>query len=240
MDSFVDNLTELLTNTVMRQVDDQIKTLVKKIVDDRLQSEEDILKVWNTINDDFKTRKSNKGTGAGGSKTNLNGKSFEEKTFYEKKLLEQGFIQEQYYLSKTYPDKRIVVLTQHQFWRYMKEIYHIEQSDLFRIPDEAYVIEYNDGRREIKILEKKNQNVGGSVDIKLWAGPSLKREYELIFGEFQIQYGFCLSSFLQGDMTSSRKKYKILNVILNESHIKVMFGDEPNYFETLFEWINSS
>lgn len=35
----------------------------------------------------------NKGTGAGGANTNLYGKSFEEKTSYEYKLLEQGFVQ---------------------------------------------------------------------------------------------------------------------------------------------------
>jgi len=30
---------------------------------------------------------------------------------------------------------------------------------------------------EIKIVEKKEQNVEGSVETKLWSSPSLKREY---------------------------------------------------------------
>jgi len=36
----------------------------------------------------------------------------------------------------------------------MKNKYNIE---LFRCPDEAYIIEYTSGRKVIKILEKKNK-----------------------------------------------------------------------------------
>jgi hypothetical protein len=58
--TFVANLTDLLTNTVVKQVEAQIKTLAKKIVDGKLQTEEDILKVWSTINTDFKPKKATK------------------------------------------------------------------------------------------------------------------------------------------------------------------------------------
>lgn len=61
----------------------------------------------------------------------------------------------------------------------MKNKYNIE---LFRYPDEAYLIEYNTGKKVIKILEKKEQKVEGSVETKLWSGSSLKREYELLLG----------------------------------------------------------
>jgi hypothetical protein len=77
----------------------------------------------------------------------------------------------------------------------MKNKYNI---DLFRCSDEAYIIKYENGRKVIKILEKKNQNVEGSVETKLWAGPSLKREYELVLGEgFEVFYGFCVNNFFQ-------------------------------------------
>ena len=62
----------------------------------------------------------------------------------------------------------------------MKHKYNIK---IFRCPDEAYIIEYNTGKIEIKILEKKTQNVSGSVETKLWASPSLKREYQLLLGD---------------------------------------------------------
>ena len=48
----------------------------------------------------------------------------------------------------------------------------------------------------IKILEKKEQNVEGSVIDKLLSGPSFKREYELVLGSgFEVHYAFCVSSF---------------------------------------------
>ena len=120
----------------------------------------------------------------------------------------------------------------------MKYKYNI---DVFRCPDEAYIIEYhNSDKRVIKILEKKEQNVEGSVETKLWSGPSLKREYEILLTNFTVHYGFCVSDFLKQKMISKEPKYIILNRILKESGIEVLFGDDDNYFETLDKWINNS
>ena len=83
-----------------------------------------------------------------------------------------------------------VFVLQNGLKKYMNFTYNI---DVFRCPDEAYIIEYTSGRKVIKILEKKEQNVEGSVETKLWAGSSLKREYELVLGlEFEVFYGFCV------------------------------------------------
>jgi hypothetical protein len=200
----------------------------------------------------------NKGTGAGGSNTNANGKTFEEKTNNERRLLELGYIKHtylsksttttntkkhDYYLLKTFEDKTIVFVLQNGLKRYMKYKYNI--TDICRCPDEAYIIEYNNGKKVIKILEKKHQTHEGSVETKLWAGPSLKREYELILGgggyEFEVVYGFCVSDFLKYKLLSNEKKYIILNIIFTESNIVVLFGDdEDNYFNTLDIWINNS
>ena len=139
---------------------------------------------------------------------------------------------------KTFEDKSIVFLLQNGCKRYIKHKYNIE---LFRYPDEAYIIEYNTGKKVIKILEKKEQNVEGSVETKLWSGPSLKREYEIVFEDvFEVQYGFCVSDFLKKKITSNEKKYEILNKILNETNISVLFGDDENYFETFDKWFNNS
>jgi hypothetical protein len=182
----------------------------------------------------------NKGTGAGGANTKKNGKKFEEKTSNRERLLEMGFIANSnkkiVYLSKTFEEKSIVYLEQQYLKKYMKHNYNL---DLFRNPDEAYIIEYNDGRKVIKILEKKAQNVDGSVETKLWSGPSLKREYELALEElFEVEYCFCVSEFLQKKILSTDKKYVILNTILQESNIQVLFGDDENYFNILDKWIN--
>ena len=120
----------------------------------------------------------------------------------------------------------------------MKANYNI---DLFRCPDEAYIIKYKTGRKVIKILEKKEQHVEGSVETKLWSGQSFKREYELVLGDdFEVHYGFCVNDFLKKKLISKDKKYIILNKILNENKISVLFGDDENYFETLDAWHNNS
>lgn len=190
----------------------------------------------------------NKGTGAGGSKTNYNGKKFEDKTNNQSRLLESGYTKNNftktkklndYYLSKTFENKTIIFLLQNSFKKYMKNKYNIE---LFRSPDEAYIIEYNTGKIIINILEKKEQNVEGSIETKLWAGPSLKREYELVLGNlFEVNYVFCVNNFLKKKLTSTNQKYKILNRIFNENNILLLFGDDNDYFETfdnLFSKIN--
>jgi hypothetical protein len=149
-----------------------------------------------------------------------------------------------YYLIKTYETKTIVFVLQNGLKLYMKNKYNI---DMFRCPDEAYIIEYANGRKVIKILEKKEQNKEGSVETKLWSGPSLKREYELVLGpEFSVFYGFCISvfygfcisEFLKNKFVSNNKKYITLNTILEEANIAVLFGDDSNYFETFDAWLN--
>jgi len=186
-------------------------------------------------------KKVNKGTGAGGANTNKTGKPFEEKTDNLTRMLEHGFVSQNTWnpntwITKTFEDKTVVILNQRSLGQYAKQKYGI--ADVYRCPDEAYIFEYANNKKVIKILEKKMQNVEGSVETKLFAGPSLKREYELMFGpEFEIQYGFCVSEFLQKKILSGTPKYKNLRKILEENNIPILFGNDANYFETLDSWI---
>ena len=167
----------------------------------------------NKIETNMEFKNINKGTGAGGANTNNYGKKFEEKTNNQQRLFDIGYTKNSftknnkkaynYYLSKTFEDKTIIFVLQNGLKTYMKNKYNIE---LFRCPDEAYIIEYNNGRKIIKILEKKEQNVEGSVETKLWSGPSLKREYELVLGsDFEVFYGFCVSDFLKKKLFQMKK-----------------------------------
>jgi hypothetical protein len=204
------------------------------------------LEINNIEQKDIEIEKSkNRGTGAGGTNTNYYGKKFEEKTDNQMRFLNDGYSKNSftkktkkiYYLSKTFEDKTIIFVLQNGLKLYMKNKYNIE---IFRYPDEAYIIEYNSGKRIIIILEKKEQNVEGSVETKLWSGPSLKREYELVLGEdFEVYYGFCVSDFLKKKLISNEKKYIILNTILTENNIKVLYGDDENYFEMFDSWFNN-
>ena len=176
----------------------------------------------------------NQGAGAGGANTNLYGKEFEEKTNNQKRLITMGFIKINFmkkysYLKSTEIQTPIIFILQSGLKKYIKYKYNI---NLFRCPDEAYIIENHlTGKKIVKILEKKEQNVEGSVETKLWSGPSLKREYELVLGnDFEVHYGFCVSSFLKKKLESTITKYVILNQILRENNIQVLFGDDDNYF----------
>ena len=176
------------------------------------------------------------------------GKSLKKKTNNQQRLLEMGYTKNSftkkpkkaydYYLSKTFEDKTIVFVLQNGLKMYMKNKYNI---DLFRCPDEAYIIEYTSGRKVIKILEKKEQNVEGSVEDKLLSGPGFKREYEYVLGsEFEVFYGFCVSAFLKNKLISNKEKYTTWNKILNENNIIVLFGNDKDYFETFDIWFNNS
>jgi hypothetical protein len=186
----------------------------------------------------------NKGTGAGGANTNYYGKKFEEKTNNEKRFLDNGYekiilnkkSKNGYYLSKTFEDKTIIFVSQSGLKEYIKHKYNIE---LFRCPDEAFIIEYTSGKRVIKILEKKEQNVEGSVDTKLLAGPIFKEEYiEALEYNFEVEYAFCVSKFLQNKIISNEKKYIIFNKLMKNHNISILFGDDENYFETFDAWFN--
>ena len=186
----------------------------------------------------------NRGTGAGGANTNKNGKTFEQKTENESRLLSSGFSRKPipgaggkyaYYLEKVEsPTKSVVYLTQGGLKAYFKSVFN---KEMFRSPDEAYL--FRDGAQyTLKILEKKNQNVEGSVDTKLLAGPGFIEEYEgCLGGGFTVKYAFCISAFLKKDYVSDSLKYKVLRTI-NERHgIKVLFGDDEGYYATLDAWI---
>ena len=187
----------------------------------------------------------NRGTGAGGANTTKNGGNFEEKTNNQKRLLQNGWRKEKFpnskkdfdYLSKREGDTKIICAKKHAFKKYMKNNHN---TNLFREPDESYIKECKNSKIKVKILEKKNQNMEGSVDIKILAGPCFKKEYQYVLGEnVEVSYAFCLSSWYKKKFMSGEKKYTILKQILEEDNIVVLFGDDEDYFEKLDKWINS-
>ena len=84
----------------------------------------------------FQSLTINKGTGAGGSNTTVQGKKFEDKTDssckllelgYEKKFLTKSKKPKKYdYLLKKFEDKTVIFTTQHGFKKYIKKKYLIK------------------------------------------------------------------------------------------------------------------
>lgn len=202
----------------------------------------------------------NKGTGAGGSNTNVNGKSFEMKTTNEPRLLDSGFVRKNipgvgdkikngfYYEKQITPTTTVVYLTQGGLKAYFK---HFFGKEMCRCPDEAYLFQQKDGdggaSYTLKILEKKNQNTSGSVDTKLLAGKAFIDEYIYCLGgdgdsdsdsaPFTVEYAFCINEFLKKDYIADTKKSEALRFIHKKDGISVLFGDDTDYFDTLDAWL---
>ena len=198
--------------------------------------------------------KKNKGTGAGGANTNVNGKSFEMKTSNEPRLLESGFVRKNipgvgdknktgfYLVKEMSPTTAVVYLTQGGLKAYFK---HFFGKEMCRCPDEAYLFKHgcDDGASyTLKILEKKNQNTSGSVDTKLLAGKAFIDEYTYcLVGDggtpFTVEYAFCINEFLKKDYIADTVKSKAIRFIHKKDGISVLFGDDTDYFETLDAWL---
>ena len=193
----------------------------------------------------YKTRiYKNKGKHAGGANTILNGLFFENKTSIEKNLIKKKFnkviINKNkygYYYEYIKENNKIIYLTQSGFKLYFKKNFNI---DVYKHPDEAFLIISNN-EYYLKILEKKNQNVEGSIEDKLKTGFFNKREYEKmlvnITHKFNVDYAFCISKFLQAKFQSNNIKYNNIKEIMDDDNIKIFYGDDKNYFNTLFRWI---
>ena len=174
---------------------------------------------------------------------NLNGINFEINTSSYNRLLSFDFIKnpliknpklpQHFYLSKDYPNKKIIFVFQSGLKRYLNINFKIS---IFRNPDEAFII-YNKINKKIKIviIEKKFQIIDGSTDIKLWASPSLKREYSLIINStnIEIDYILCLNDWFKHKIINCDIKYKILLQILKENNIKILYGEDNLYFKYL-------
>ena len=73
---------------------------------------------------------------------------------------------------------------------------------------------------------------------KLWAGAAFAEEYRWCLGtDFNVEYAFCLSSYLQKDFLSETKKYTFLRHYLAKEGVPVLFGEAPDYYATLDAWL---
>jgi hypothetical protein len=184
----------------------------------------------------------NRGTGAGGAATNISGKSFEDKTNNEERLIAAGWTRHRmgggkysFYLQS--PDGQMKFVSQSGLKAYAATVWG---KELFRCPDEAYISNTSAGI-VLKILEKKNQNGPGSVDQKLGLGNWFKREYTKALGDsiVGVEYAFCISSYLKNEYTSTTTKWAVMRDLLAEDRVTVLFGDDADYFHNLDTWISN-
>ena len=183
----------------------------------------------------------NRGTGAGGTKTNENGLKFEKEISVEKVLEEEGFARiifdktsNGFFLQKVVDGKRFIFLKQAGFKKYMKKTYG---KDVLSNPDEAFVVAGEDKSVKVFVIEKKNQNTSGSVDQKLWASVGIRFEYRHVLGDdIEVNYGLSLSSWFENQF-ETRDRYKTLDIHLKQEKIPYFFANKESYFDNLLRWV---
>ena len=255
IESICENIVHKICDDFLKtfnQLEEEEEEVAENTPNHQTEEEEEVTSKYREPNDSDtdSSQITNRGTGAGGANTNATGKEFEKATDNSMFLLEQGFekldivdktckskTKPKYIcgMSKKYESKEVFFVCQQAFKQFMKQKYNIE---VCRFPDEAYVIEYPDGKKCLKVIEMKNQNREGSVIDKLLCGPSYKREYELSLDDtWDVDYSLCVSSFLQKQLSSKKKKFRLWNQIFKENDIPIFFGNEKNYINKINKWI---
>ena len=168
----------------------------------------------------------NRGTGAGGAKTNKNGLNYEQMTDLntEFKIIQEArYWQIVEFTDESGKKKRFKRTCKANFFKSMKYFDMIDTSISkahgCKQPDECYI---NYDNLAIYIIEKKFQQVNGSVcekiqtsDFKLW-------QYGRTFPKFKIHYIYCLSDWFKNNCKAELQ-------YLKEKKVPVFWGNDKEY-----------
>jgi len=185
----------------------------------------------------------NRGTGAGGSNTNKTGLSFENITRIEEHLLELKFTKtDKGYYKKIYDDKIIYYASKKQFIKMAEDVLDIKKGELYKQPDEGYIIIIGKDNIYVKILEKKNQNCSGSVFEKLYGclyvrDVCYKNNIDTKQKTIKIEYAYCMNDWLITLINKDTKQMRDFKYYLKKNNIKVFNGNDEKYFDKIKTWI---
>lgn len=171
-----------------------------------------------------------RGQGAGGSATNKSGLPYEKLT----DLSSEYSVIDSYRYCKivkfnSYPDVLIKLSTQSNLFKSMDHVLNkdINKAHGCKNPDECYI---NESSKTMFILEKKFQQVGGSVCEKIQT-PSFKLwQYKRTFPDYKIVYIYCLSSWFKQNCKAEVE-------YLKEHEIPVFWGDDTEYKSKIVDFI---
>lgn len=183
----------------------------------------------------------NRGTGAGGANTNVNGKSFEQKCNMEPVLYELGYTKHVidpktkagYYLQNTVNKHTISYVKQSGLKKFVSRFNECDVNELNH-PDECFIIKSENTKPQLVILEMKHQNVEGSCFDKLYNALYYKCLYTKLIGEFyDVDYHFVVSEFIENKI-QKKEKFK---EIMDENNIKIF--NARSYREDILEYLQS-
>jgi hypothetical protein len=178
----------------------------------------------------------NRGTGAGGANTNVNGLSYEDKTNLEPLFSELMF-------NTTTKIKKIkfngysnelINANKSILYKYMNSIGEkssLQQASGCKEPDEAYI---DNNKKSVFIIEKKFQQTSGSVDEKIQTGPFKKMHYSQQFPNYKIYYIYCLSDWFK------RSEYNSVLEYNRQNNIPIFWGNDENYKNKIIDFMCNS
>ncbi|NQZ65816.1 MAG: hypothetical protein HRT99_01190 [Mycoplasmatales bacterium] len=169
------------------------------------------------------TKKKNRGTGAGGAKTNLNGINFEEKMYLYNWIINSG-----YTLIKISTSKKSTPLfkifynfeflgwygTQGNIYKALKKEYPNQMNDKYikevfskKIFPDAFILSIR--KNKLTIFEKKWQQTAGSVDEKIQTAPFKLEMFHKLLRHvgLELSYQYILSEWFINKMYRNIKEY---------------------------------
>ena len=191
--------------------------------------------VVSEVSEQFKKKLniSNRGTGAGGSNTNKNGLEFERNVDLKKNYTILSTKNKINKIKFNGTDTHFIEVPKKKLQKYMKSKNKMNTTITIahgcKEPDEAYI---DENKKIIFIIEKKFQQVGGSVCEKLQTAVFKREHYRGLFPEYTIEYIYCLSDWFI-------KNCKAEIQFLNKNNFKIFFGKTKQNIDSIINYITN-
>lgn len=171
-----------------------------------------------------------KGAGAGGSNTNKNGLSYENKTSLESEYtlkIKNRYYEEIYFNQNK--EKKYYFTKQGNLFQFLKNDINtlIDKAHGCKNPDECFI---DNEQKYIFIIEKKFQQVGGSVCEKIQTAPFKLWQYQRTFPKYKIIYIYCLSDWFKNNCKAELDYLKLNN-------IPIFWGSDIEYKNNIVKFI---
>jgi len=162
------------------------------------------------------------GTGAGGSNTNENGLTWEEKTSLDSEIESSEVHDKLGNLVVKFKGYRakLIETEKYKFQQYTEKYKDpsVKPAHGCKQPDKVYI---NQSTKKMYVLEMKYQNKSGSVCEKLQTGVFKKQHYNKMFPSYQVEYIFVLNNWFRENCEAE------LEYLL--PRIPIFWGEESTY-----------
>lgn len=172
-----------------------------------------------------------RGKGAGGANTNKTGLSYEKLTNLstEYEIIKEGKNFNKVQFKEN--EKKLIVTKGTNLFTYLGKFIDtkIPRAHGCKKPDECYI---NRKQKIIFIIEKKFQQVNGSVCEKIQTTDFKKWQYSRTFPEYHIVFIFCLSEWFKKNCEAELEYLECTNV-------PVFWGNDEDYKKKIVNFITN-